>query len=175
MGTKKATRTQCKAIVKNIFMTSAKLPNIHDDVTKWKHFPRYWPFVRGIHRSPGFNVFFDMRLNKRFRKQSWGWWFAMPTPSLWHHCYDSCINKDASVYEHTCICLYEFTYPYKHLCNRVVMHMQIMCFYRKSLQQCVIDDNRADKYFRRPKYTIRTHNGMQHSLSQLHERWILQM
>ena len=24
---------------------------IHDDVIKWKHFPRYWPFVRGIHRS----------------------------------------------------------------------------------------------------------------------------
>ena len=24
----------------------------HDDVFKWKHFPRYWPFVRGIHRSP---------------------------------------------------------------------------------------------------------------------------
>ena len=23
-----------------------------DDVMKWKHFPRYWPFVRGIHRSP---------------------------------------------------------------------------------------------------------------------------
>ena len=25
---------------------------IHDDVIKWKHFPRYRPFVRGIHRSP---------------------------------------------------------------------------------------------------------------------------
>ena len=25
---------------------------LHDDVMKWKHFPRYWPFVRGIHRSP---------------------------------------------------------------------------------------------------------------------------
>ena len=25
---------------------------IHDDVIKWKHFPRYWPFVRGIHRWP---------------------------------------------------------------------------------------------------------------------------
>ena len=25
---------------------------IHDDVIKWKHFPRYWPFVRGIHRFP---------------------------------------------------------------------------------------------------------------------------
>ena len=24
----------------------------HDDVIKWKHFPLYWPFVRGIHRSP---------------------------------------------------------------------------------------------------------------------------
>ena len=24
----------------------------HDDVIKWQHFPRYWPFVRGIHRSP---------------------------------------------------------------------------------------------------------------------------
>ena len=24
----------------------------HDDVIKWKHFPRYWPFVRGNHRSP---------------------------------------------------------------------------------------------------------------------------
>ena len=25
---------------------------MHDDVIKWKHFARYWPFVRGIHRSP---------------------------------------------------------------------------------------------------------------------------
>ena len=24
----------------------------HDDIIKWKHFPRYWSFVRGIHRSP---------------------------------------------------------------------------------------------------------------------------
>ena len=24
----------------------------HDDVIKWKHFPRYWPFVQGILRSP---------------------------------------------------------------------------------------------------------------------------
>ena len=23
-----------------------------DDVIKWKHFPRYWPFVRGIHWLP---------------------------------------------------------------------------------------------------------------------------
>ena len=24
----------------------------HDDVIKWNHFPHYWPFVWGIHRSP---------------------------------------------------------------------------------------------------------------------------
>ena len=23
-----------------------------DDIIKWKHLPRYWPFVREIHRSP---------------------------------------------------------------------------------------------------------------------------
>ena len=65
----------------------------HDDVIKWKHFPRYWPFVRGIHRSPAqrpvtrrFGVFFDLRLNKRFSKQSWGWWFETPPRPLWRHC-----------------------------------------------------------------------------------------
>ena len=30
----------------------ASFPRMHDDVIKWKHFPRHWPFVRGIHRSP---------------------------------------------------------------------------------------------------------------------------
>ena len=28
------------------------IPQWHDDVIKWKHFPHYWPFMRGIHRSP---------------------------------------------------------------------------------------------------------------------------
>ena len=25
---------------------------VHDDFVTWKYIPRYWPFVRGIHRSP---------------------------------------------------------------------------------------------------------------------------
>ena len=42
----------------------------HDDVIKWKHFPRYWPFLWGIHPTQrpvtrSFDVFFDQRLNKR--------------------------------------------------------------------------------------------------------------
>ena len=50
---------------------------LHDGVIKWKHFPRYWPFVRGIHRSSvnsshkgqwrGSLMFSLMS------KQSWGW------------------------------------------------------------------------------------------------------
>ena len=34
--------------IDNMFATKS-----HDDVIKWKHFPRYWPFVWGIHRSRG--------------------------------------------------------------------------------------------------------------------------
>ena len=73
------------------------VPTIHDDVIKWKHFPRYCPIVRGIHRSPvnsphkgqwrGALMFsFDLRLNKRLSKQSWGWWFETPSRSLWRNC-----------------------------------------------------------------------------------------
>ena len=58
----------------------------HGDVTKWKHYSRYWPFVWGIHWSPrSFDIFFDLRLNKRLSKQSWGWWFETPSRPLWRH------------------------------------------------------------------------------------------
>ena len=33
-----------------------------------------------------FDVFFDMRLNKRLGKQSWGWWSETPSSPLWRHC-----------------------------------------------------------------------------------------
>ena len=59
----------------------------HDDAIKWKHFPRCWPFLRGIlGQKPvtrSFDVFFDLRLNKQFSKQSWGWWFETPSRTLW--------------------------------------------------------------------------------------------
>ena len=34
------------------------------------------------------DVFFDLRLNKRLSKQSWGWWSETPSRPLWHHCND---------------------------------------------------------------------------------------
>ena len=39
---------------------------------------------RPVTRS--FDVFFDLRLNKRLSKQSWGWWFETPSRPVWHHC-----------------------------------------------------------------------------------------
>ena len=94
---------------------------VHDDVIKWKHFPRNWPFVRGIHQSlvnsphkgqwrgalmftlicvwinglvniceagefptqrpvtRSFDVYFDLRLNKRFENGD-----------FWQACSHSC-------------------------------------------------------------------------------------
>ena len=71
-------------------------PTHHDDVIKWKPFPRYWPFVLGIQRSPvnsrtkasdarSFVVFFDLHPNKRLSKQWWGCWFETPSCPLWRH------------------------------------------------------------------------------------------
>ena len=42
-----------------------------------------FPTQRPVTRS--FDVFFDLRLNKRLSKQSWGWWFETPSGSLWRH------------------------------------------------------------------------------------------
>ena len=36
----------------NCILTKSHFAVLHDDVIKWKHFPHYWPFVRGSHRSP---------------------------------------------------------------------------------------------------------------------------
>ena len=33
-----------------------------------------------------FGAFFDLHMNKRLSKQSWGWWFETPSRSLWRHC-----------------------------------------------------------------------------------------
>ena len=57
-----STNTNCSEVICNhcrSFLYDPPVSNnpcnffsLHDDVIKWKHFPRYWPFVRGIHRSP---------------------------------------------------------------------------------------------------------------------------
>ena len=45
-----------------------------------------FPAQRPVTRS--FDVFFNLRLNKRLSKQSRGWWFETLSCPLWRHCYD---------------------------------------------------------------------------------------
>ena len=42
-----------------------------------------FPAQRPVTRS--FVVFFDLRLDKRLSKQSWGWWFETLSRPLWRH------------------------------------------------------------------------------------------
>ena len=83
--------------------------SLHDDVIRWKHFPRYWPFVWGftglrwipstepVTRS--FDIFFDLRPNKRLSKQSWGWWFETLLCPLWRQ-YDYIEEKKTNIWNH---------------------------------------------------------------------------
>ena len=43
-------------------------------------FPAQRPVTRRL------DVFYDLRPNKRLSKQSWGWWFEMPSCPLWRNC-----------------------------------------------------------------------------------------
>ena len=45
-------------------------------------FPAQRPVMRIL------DVFFDLRLNKRLSKQSWGWWFQTLSCPLWRHSND---------------------------------------------------------------------------------------
>ena len=52
-----------------------------------------FPVQRPVTRS--FDFLFDLLLNRRLSKQSWGWWFETPTRLLWRHCDDitrSCMH-----------------------------------------------------------------------------------
>ena len=42
----------CSLIINYIVWSILCCRIAHDDVIKWKNFPRYWPFVQGIQRSP---------------------------------------------------------------------------------------------------------------------------
>ena len=73
-----------KAEIRWFIMTSSNGNNL----------PRYWPFVRGIHRWPVNShhkghwrgaLMFSL-IPEHLSKQSWGWWCETPSHSLWRHC-----------------------------------------------------------------------------------------
>ena len=74
----------------------------HDDIIKWKHFPRYWPFVRGIHRPPmnsphkgqwrgalTFSLIWINGWSKQWRRR----WFETPSRPFWRYCNGPCLQS----------------------------------------------------------------------------------
>ena len=93
-------------------LTFATYFELHDDVIKWKHFrvtghlcgeftgPGEFPTQRPVTRR--FDVFFDLRLNKWWSKQSWGWWFETLSHQLWRQCNEKL--DDVSIFEEKVHC-----------------------------------------------------------------------
>ena len=61
---------------RNIFRVTGHLCG---EFTGPGEFPAQTPVTRS------FDVFFDLRLNKRLSKQWWGWWFETLSHPLWRH------------------------------------------------------------------------------------------
>ena len=101
--------------------------------------------------TQSFDVFCDLRLNKRFRKQWWGWWFETPSFSLWRHCN----AMESSEFHGFIWCIYDFlgfnlhfcTFVYRHLRSPVSFYysvvlmtsrlMLIICIRRESTAICL--------------------------------------
>ena len=84
--------------INHTYCHSVLMSQLHDDVIKWKHLTRYWPFVRGkftgqrwVPHTKASDAerwcFLWSAQKKRLSKQSWGWWFETPSRPLWRHCY----------------------------------------------------------------------------------------
>ena len=76
--------------------------------------PGEFPTQRPVTRS--FDVFFDLRLNKRLSKQPWGWLFEAPSWSLWRPC-----NVETTIL---------IFLPHLHGVNQLTVHVicMVSCF-----------------------------------------------
>ena len=85
-------------------------------------FPTQRPVTRG------FDVFFDLCLNKKLNKQSWSWWFETLSSSLWRHCNEYLIIKGLS---HKIIMHTKYLLPFSRLnlviTNRYFKYPKLGC------------------------------------------------
>ena len=79
-----------------------------------------FPAQRPVMRS--FDIFFDLRLNKRLNKQSRRWWFETPSRLSWRHCYDRYHERCRS--HRGCPRLYAGYSPVAH-CRPRVLHRRV--------------------------------------------------
>ena len=73
----------CEACIQTLHMTTSsngKKSMLLANCAGNSPVPSEFPTERPVTRS--FDVFFDLRVNKRSSKQSWGWWFETPSRPL---------------------------------------------------------------------------------------------
>ena len=88
-------------VVGKKYSNSVAIPLVNKSLIWWRHQMETFPALLAlcVGNSPvtgefpiqkpvtwSFDVFFDLRLNKRLTKQWWGWWFETPSRPLLRHC-----------------------------------------------------------------------------------------
>ena len=101
--------TSVKGLTNQIMMTSSNGNIFH--VTGHLCGPRWIPAQGPVTRS--FDVFLDLRLNKRLSKQSSGWWFETLSCSLWRHC-NVLEHFENKCHMNVCVSIFRSTL-YQHL------------------------------------------------------------
>ena len=94
VGISECRHSNCSSSCNQALLNTTGLVPCHDDVIKWKHLPRYWPFVWEFadHRWIPCTLASDAELwcflwsapEWTLSTQTWGWWFE--TLSLRCHC-----------------------------------------------------------------------------------------
>ena len=101
--------------------------------------PGEFSALRPVTRS--FDVFFDLCLNKRLSKQSWGWWFETPSRPLWRQRNDNMLHIVSIV--HT-------NHVYFTLCERPLEfhdHPEVSLQWRHNERDGVSNHRRVDCLF----------------------------
>ena len=87
-----------------------------------------FPAQRPVTRS--FDVFFNLRLNKRLRKHSRGWWFETQSQPLWRHCNDMAswvqdkLELVRYVFKTITTLAFSIRKPWKHLVPYIITRHQ---------------------------------------------------
>ena len=102
--------------------------------------PGELPTQRAVTRS--FDVFFDLRLNKRLSKQPWGWWFETPSWSLWRQ-FNVSSDRLPLTYTHLHGAVFlPYLVPHKGIDKQLQLHKSRQCNYsskpkRQRRHRCV--------------------------------------
>ena len=98
-------------------------------------FPAQGPVTRS------FGVFFDLLLNKRLSKQSWGSWFDTSSHSLWRHCNADEVHSPISYEIIVTMCLQLFWRLYvtdNHAFDEFPIWIFYLAFHFKSILSCFL-------------------------------------